>query len=265
MTEHDEGARTELGTRAHYEDAEYYDQAYRKRRDDVRFYAHMATKIGGPVLELGCGTGRVTQGIVERGIEVVGVDAVDTMLERGRARLSKPKRVAKLVEWVHADLRGIRLKRRFPLVISPFNVFNHLYSRQDLELALQTVREHLEEDGRFVFDVRMPFPSELARDPEKVYRIGTVRRPDTKRRYHYRERFEYDPITQVQQIDFAFVGVDDPSDFHMTPLTHRVFFPAELEALLHYNGFAIEHRYGDWSFEPLDAAAESQVFVCALR
>lgn len=247
---------------AHYEDAEYYDQAYRKRRDDVRFYAHVANKYGGPVLELGCGTGRVTKGIAERGVSVVGVDNTDAMLERARVRLAKPKRLAALVEWIEGDLRDIRLERRFPLVIAPFNVFNHLYTRDDIERALETVRVHLADQGRLVFDVRLPYASELARDPEKVYKVGSVRRPDTKRKYHYRERFEYDPITQVQQMDFAFVGVDDPSDFHLTPLTHRVFFPRELEALLHYNGFTVEHHYGDWDFEPLHAAAESQVLIC---
>ena len=253
------------GSRAHYEDAEYYDQAYRKRRDDVRFYAQLAAQHGGPVLELGCGTGRVTKGIVERDVAVVGVDAVDAMLERARARLAKPKRLAKRVEWVEGDLRSIRLERRFPLVIAPFNVLNHLYFRADFERAMATVHAHLAEGGRFAFDVRMPHASELARDPEKVYRVGTVTRPDTKTRYHYRERFELDPVTQIQRIDFAFVGVDDPSDFHLTPLTHRVFTPTELEALLHYNGFAIEHRYGDWSYEPLHAGAESQVMICVQR
>lgn len=257
--------RLRVGTEAHYLDAAYYDRAYARRRDDVRFYADLAEARGGPVLELGCGTGRVTRAIAERGVAIVGVDRMEPMLARARERLDKPRRIRERVELRRGDLRRVRLGRRFPLVIAPFNVFMHLYGRRDIEGALRTVRAHLRRGGRFVFDVRVPDPRELARKPDKVYRVGQVTLPATGRRYHYRERFDYDPITQVQTVEMAFVGVDDPTDFHLMPLTHRQFFPRELEALLHYNGFEVLETYGDFQGEALDETHDAQVLVCRAR
>ena len=192
---------------------------------------------------------------------------VEEPIGRGEeARLAKrPARVRERVAFRRGDLRALRLKRRFPLVIAPFNVFMHLYTRRDVERALATVKRHLRRGGRFAFDVRMPDARELARDPERVYKAGKVTRPETGRRYHYRERFAYDPVDQIQTIEMAFVGDGDPLDFHLTPLTHRQFYPAELEALLHYNGFTLLERWGDFERGPLDEASESQVLLCRAR
>ncbi len=98
-----------------------------------------------------------------------------------------------------------------------------------------------------------------------MYRAGRAKLPETGHSYHYRERFDYDAITQVQSVDLAFVGIDDPSDFHLVPLTHRQLFPQELSMLLHYNGFEVLSHDGDFEDDPLHAGAESQVLTCALR
>ncbi|MDH5493230.1 MAG: class I SAM-dependent methyltransferase [Myxococcales bacterium] len=252
------------GTHAHYRDAAYYDQAYRRRREDVRFYADLADSAGGSVLELGVGTGRVALELARRGVPIVGVDLMEEMLARLRERLRKePRRVRAVVELHRGDLREIRLGRRFPLVISPFNVFMHLYERGDLERALETVREHLAPGGLFVFDVLVPCASALALDPDRVYRLGTIRRGG--RSYHYRERFDYNPITQIQHVEMIFIAEDAPGKPEIMPLTHRHFFPAELEALLHYNGFEVLRREGDFEGGPLVRESESQVLTCRLR
>jgi SAM-dependent methyltransferase len=254
------------GTTAHYEDAAYYDQAYRRRRDDVAFYVDLATRARGPVLELGAGTGRVALAVARRGVSLVAVDLVPAMLARLRARLARePAAVRARVTLRRGDLRRVRVGRRFPLVIAPFNVFMHLYDRRDVELALRTVLAHLAPGGRFVFDVLVPDPGALARDPARVYRLGYLRHPRDGRRYRYGESFDYDPVRQIQHVTFCF---DDPLDdarSFVTPLTHRQFFPAELEALLHYNGLRVVERFGDFSGGPLDAASESQILVCDRR
>lgn len=255
----------ERGTRSHYENADYYDQAYRRRRDDIEFYAKMASRFGGPVLELGAGTGRVSRAIAERGIELFGVDSSGSMIERAEARRAKLKRATReRLEYAVGDLLELRLGRRFPLIIAPFNVFMHLYDREELRLALETVRAHLAPGGVFIFDVLLPDLRALIREPDRLYSAGTITLPPSRRRYKYKESFNYDPVTQVLVITLYFQSVDDPEEILTQTIAHRQYFPAELEALLHYKGFEIEERYGDFDGDPLLDYAESQVIIARL-
>lgn len=256
--------RVRVGSEAHYRDAAYYDRTYRRRKQDVRFYADLAVERGGPVLELGVGTGRVAIEMARRGAEVVGVDRIDEMLARARERLAREKgTVRDRVTLRRGDLRDLRLGRRFPLVVAPFNVFMHLYTRRDWERALATAHRHLRPRGRLVFDVLLPDPGELDRDPARTYRAGHV--TDRGERYRYGESFEYDPVTQIELITMQFQNERDPADFFVTPLAHRQVYPQELEALLHYNGFAVEERWGGFDRSRLGPSSESQVVVARPR
>lgn len=254
------------GARAHYRDGQYYEQAYRRRRADVRFYVQMAEQFGGPVLELGAGTGRVTRALAKKGFDVVGIDREDAMLAHGRERLEKlPAAVQERVELRRGDVRKLRLRRRFSLVVAPFNVFMHLYERRDVEQALSVARRHLRARGRFVFDVLLPDPGSLARQPRKGYRAGHVVHPSDGERYKYTEYFDYDPATQVQHTTLGFEHPTRRRKSFKTPLSQRQFFPQELEALLHYNGFVVEAHYGDFARGPITSASESQVVIARRR
>lgn len=255
-----------VGSKAHYEDGRYYDQAYRRRRHDVRFYVDLARKSGGPVLELGVGTGRVALAIAGAGVDVVGIEPMAPMLERAAERLSRlPRATRDHVELRRGSLERLRLRRRFPLVIAPFNVWMHLYTRQQIERGFATVRHHLEAKGRFVFDVLLPDPVSMARDPARCYRGGQVPHPRGGAKYRYGEYFSYDPMTQVETTIMDFEHPTRKRESFCTPLTQRQFFPAELEALLHYNGFAVESLTSDFEGKPITAATESQVVVSRLR
>ncbi|MEM1414985.1 MAG: class I SAM-dependent methyltransferase [Myxococcota bacterium] len=266
MSESDDETLRE-GTESHYRDAAYYDQAYRRRREDRAWYVALAREHlapGDAILELGVGTGRVALGLADAGFEVVGVDAMASMLARAAARRDKaPRRIRERLSLVEGDLRSVRLGRRFPLVLAPFNVFMHLYSREDADAALATVAAHLAPGGRFAFDVLLPDPVSLGRDPDKVYSLGIVRRNGV--RYRYRERFRWDPATQIQHVDLAFIGADDPAQFEIQSLTHRHYFPQELRLLLDTRGFTVDRHEGDWEGEALARFHESQVLVTRRR
>jgi hypothetical protein len=105
----------------------------------------------------------------------------------------------------------------------------------------------------------------MNRAPSRLYRGREVRHPGTGQRYAYLEAFEYDAVRQVQLVSMVFQNVADLSDVKSVPLSQRQWFPCELEALLHYNGFRIEHMWGDFDRNPLANDSESQVIVARAR
>ena len=243
------------GSTAHYDDPAYYTKTYRGRLEDVRYYVDLAELRGGPVLELACGNGRVALPIARAGVAVTGVDLSKPMLDDFRARLAaEPAEVRARVSLRHGDMRAVRVKKRFPLVYCPFNALLHLYDRRDVERFLATVSAHLAPGGELVFDISIPEPSELARKPERAYRapsfVYPARDGGKGERVRYTERFDYDKLRQVLFVamDFAPESGAEP---WMTPLAHRQFYPQELEALLHYNGFAITKQLADFDGSPL--------------
>ena len=218
------------------------------------------------MLELGVGTGRVAFAIAKAGIDVVGVEPMAPMLERAEARLLElPAAIAQRIELRQGSLERLRLRRRFPLVIAPFNVWMHLYTREQIERGFATVRYHLQPGGRFVFDVLLPDPISMARNPARRYRGGEVPHPRGETKYRYSEYFSYDPMTQIETTMMDFEHPKKKSESFCTPLTQRQFFPAELEALLYYNGFSLESHTGDFDGKPITAATESQVIVAKPR
>lgn len=254
----------EAGSLAHYEDAAYYTAIYGQRIDDVAFYVSLARRAHGPVLEYGVGNGRIAIPMARHGVEVVGVDHSTAMLADLRARLARePGEVRKRVRAVRGDMRRARLGRRFGLVMATFNTVLHLYSRADVERFLARVREHLAPSGRFVADLSMPPLSDLARDPARAYHAPRFRHPTRGVVVKNREHFDYDPARQVLFVSMEFEPVDKPATAWMVPLAHRQFFPQEWEALLHYNGFAVERLDGDFQGGPL--AKNSDVMVWTAR
>lgn len=249
------------GSAAHYEDPAYYDKTYARRSDDVAFYVALAEATRGAVLEYGCGSGRITLPIARAGKVITGVDLSAPMLSQLKAALvHEAPAVKKRVTVRRGDMRKATLRSRFSLVLCPFNAFLHLYTRQDVERFLARVRAHLAPGGRFVFDVSVPDALELARKPERLCRTPPFVYPGVGR-VRYGERFDYEPLRQVLFISMEFEPESGAAAF-MTPLAHRQFFPLELEALLHYNGFAIEKQLGDFEGKPTH---ESRMLVTVAK
>lgn len=240
----------------------YYDHAFRAHRRDVAFYAELARRARGPVLELGAGTGRITFALLKAGAQVTAVDRAPAMLERARERAERlPRAQRERLQLVQADLRSLRLRQRFSLILAPFNLLMHMYTRRDQERALAKVREHLAPSGLFAFDVLAPDLGVLRRDPARFYRCRPVFDPSDGHRYAYAEQFAYDAASQLQTVSMHFQRLDKPEIERVTQLVLRFYFPQELSALLHHNGFRVLRHEGDFAGEALDGDSESQVVV----
>jgi SAM-dependent methyltransferase len=252
----------EAGSLAHYEDPAYYTSTYARRIDDVAFYVTLAERSGGPVLEYGVGNGRIALPVARHGVELVGVDHSAPMLRDLRDRLSRePAEVRERVRAVRGDMRRVRLRRRFPLVLCTFNTALHLYERDDVERFLARVREHLAPGGRFVVDLSVPRLEDLERRPGHPFHVPRFKHPTTGVVVKNRERFDYDPVRQVLFVSMEFEPVAAPDEGWVTPLAHRQFFPREWEALLHYNGFEVERVEGDFEGGPLTRDSDTMVWT----
>jgi SAM-dependent methyltransferase len=259
------GSAVDAGATAHYEDPAYYDKTYGGRRADVEYYTRLASRGCSSILEYGIGTGRIALALARGGMEVTGIDRSRPMLRALEARLARePEKVRRRVTARRGDMRSLRLGRRFPLVIAPFNVILHLYTLADVERFLARVREHLTSDGRFIFDFSVPHANELDRDPRRYFGGPRVRHPSTGKLVRYAERFEYDPLRQVQLIELVFSPLDGEPPISV-PLTHRQFFPQELLALLHYNGFHRIRCTADFTDEQPGPHVDSMVVECRAR
>lgn len=141
--------------------ASLYDRWNTSVVEDIGFYTEEALLSGGPVLELGVGTGRIAVPIARAGIEVIGVDSSAPMLERCRER-AREAGIAELLDLRLGDLRDPPLSEKVALAISPFRALLHLLSNEERLLALTRIRDLLQPGGRLVFDVFSPSTEDIS-------------------------------------------------------------------------------------------------------
>ncbi len=135
--------------------AELYDPWSRSVTEDVSFYVEQARAAGGPVVELGVGTGRIAIPVAAEGVPVIGVDSSTGMLEVCR-RQAELAGVAHLIDLRVGDLREPPVEERVHLVTVPFRSLLHLPDDEERLRALAAARELLVPGGRLVFDVFAP-------------------------------------------------------------------------------------------------------------
>ena len=235
----------------------------------VAFYSALAQEAGGSVLEVACGTGRVTIPIAKLGFPVTGLDIVPGMLERAK---SKSARLP--VRWVEGDARTFDLGEQFRLIFLTGNAFQAFVTNAEQEALLQRVQAHLHEKGLFAFETRNPlFPNTKTR--EGFFPLLETRTKEEDRYsfinangHEVRESTTqvYDHVTQILHLTGYKRWHDGEGEqTKITRTALRYTFPQELIALLHYNGFIVLRQYGDWNEEPLTATSPSIISVCRKR
>lgn len=240
-----------------YADPALYDQENQKFEPDGPFYLALARRFPGPTLELGCGTGRLTIPLAQQGVDITGLDVVADMLQ-----LARKKSKGLSVQWVEADARTFHLNRQFRLIFESGAMFQHMLERTDQEAVLARVREHLTPDGYFVIGAMFPSAGLMENEETESDWFSYTNGEDQEVRVSGFQR--YDALRQVKT-ETAFRRWRDAHGQEMlrvAPLKLRLFFPQELEALLHYNGFVVSERYGELDFSPLTENSDHQLYLC---
>ena len=222
---------------------------------EADFYASFAPS-GGSVLELACGTGRLTLPLAGRGLQVTGLDNSPAMLaaaERKAAEnTSRPR-------FVTGDMREFALDSQLDLIFVPNNSLGHLHTLPDIQACFTSVLRHLAPGGRFLVDMFNPSLPLLLREPGRRYPLTSFQRPDGKT-VTVSEMVSYDAAAQILHALWHYEVENEPAD--ICPLDIRLFFPQELDALLTLSGFTIEAKYGGFDRSPFSSASRQQVIVC---
>jgi SAM-dependent methyltransferase len=226
-------------------------------KDDLPFYLDRARRSGGPVLELGAGTGRVAIPIARAGIEVLALDRDPAMLEVFREKLAKIEPADRArVRIVEGDMAELSLGEKFPLITAPFRAFQALTDPEARRRCLRGVREHLTADGRFVVHVFRPQTrlDETWVRPETVDFVVTD--PRTGRRVErLQRRRAIDPVQQVIEVELAY-RVEGEAEEISDVLRLAYFYEDDLRGLLTEAGLAIEEAMGGFDGSPIQSGKE---------
>ena len=237
-------------------DANIYD-GMNTNLADLQFYKRWLPKNkNSRILELCCGTGRLTLPIAQAGYNICGVDNTSSMLEAAKEKASKE---GLEVEFINADIRTLDLPTKYDLIFIPFNSIHHLYDNEDLFKAFAVVKRHLKEGGIFLLDCFNPniqFIVESEKEQKEIAEFTT----EDGREILIKQKMRFENKTQINRIEWHYY-INGKFD-SIQNLDMRLFFPQELDSYFEWKGFKIIHKFGDFEEESFNDNSEKQIFVC---
>lgn len=236
--------------------AEFYDLENAGFTDDLPFWLALMREHGRlagaslPVLELGCGTGRVTQQIARAGRAITGIDSSAAMLQHAQAKVAAQPRVAARITWQQAELTTFEVEAGFGLALLPYNTFMHLLIPTDQLAALGRVRAALKRGAVLAFDIANAGDTYASLTPgltlERTFRDET--RDLTIQQFAYQQ---LDRAAQRNDVlwQYDVIAADGSLRRVVVELAYRYTFPGEMALLLEKTGFQLQQLLGDYDFE----------------
>ena len=242
--------------------ARFYDLFYGERDDDVQMYRDFALAADGPILEIGCGTGRVLIPLALDGYHITGTELSEAMLALARAKADAAQ-VTDRVTLIQGDMRDFEIPARFGLAFIPINTFMHCYDTSQQLSCLRSIQRHLQPGAQLIVDVYHPDPQTLLESDGRLVSEGTVLDPETGHTVHHFYTRRLDLADQTQHITFILDETDAKGAVSRTlfPFRLRYVHRYEMELLLHAAGYRLEAVYGSYELEPFDSSSDKMIFV----
>lgn len=237
-------------------DANIYD-GMNTNLGDLDFYKRwLPANKNTQILELCCGTGRLTIPIAMAGYDITGVDFTYSMLKKAKDKASEAGLEVKFIE---SDIKTLELPHKYDFIFIPFNSIHHLYKNEDLFQTFRVVKNHLRQDGLFLLDCFNPniqFIVDGAKEPKKIAEYVTK----DAREVLIKEEMRYENNSQINRIEWHYYingNFDSVQNLDM-----RLYFPQELDSYLKSNGFNIMQKFGSFKEDPFNETSKKQIFVC---
>lgn len=240
----------------------FYELDHQDYREDIPLYLDLALDAGDPILELGCGTGRLLLPLAEAGHAITGVDTAPEMLAAAR-RKAEDAGLTQRITLVQADMRLLDMPARFRLAFCGLNTLMHLCSLEDQLRALQAARRHLVSGGVFAVDLTNPHVAWLTEDRTPLTLDKEIVDPITGHHILKLVSQRTDPAEQVSDITLIYDELEEDGAVRRTlvPVRLRWIYPYELRLLLELAGFRVDRLYGSYDLAPFATDSERLIAV----
>lgn len=242
-----------------YENPSQYDTLHESYQDDLMYIMEHAENIQAPIIDLACGTGRLTIPMSKQGLHVIGVDLHEGMLNRARKKAIDDDLQ---IQFEQQDCTELNLDTKSPLIFMTGNSFQHFLTNESQDKLLQSVSRHLESGGEFIFDTRNPILAELCVD----YIIETVETMNGQKKLE-KNTETYNHSTQILHCVTETLWKKDEETFHTEKesISLRYTYPVELKRLLEAHGFELVHLYGSWKKLEFTKDSPQMIVHCRKR
>ncbi|TQR12825.1 class I SAM-dependent methyltransferase [Psychrobacillus soli] len=244
-----------------YDDPVSYDIENNGYIGELPLLEQWASQESGPIIDLACGTGRITIPLASRGFHLIGVDLHAGMLEQAK---KKSHELDLQIEWLEQDCTQLNLNCKSSLIYMVGNSIQHFHTNESQNMLLSSIHKHLEEDGVFIFGTRFPNAEELLQPSTEEY-WKTYNDTICNKEVDVYTISHYDALSQIQRYTTIrkFKNADGKVvDEKRTNISLRYTYPKEMERLLSENGFETLHMYKDWNGTPISNDSYEMIYVC---
>jgi SAM-dependent methyltransferase len=242
--------------------APFYDLDLAGCSDDLLLLEQFCERCGSPILELGCGTGRLLLPLAREGFQLTGVDLSPAMLARARRKLDD-EGLGGRVTLLERDMRALGLEGGYNLAFCFLNSFMHMESLDDQLAALEGIYRSLNPGGLFLLDLFSPDLERLLEPPGQMALEKVMTDPETGHRLVKQSARRTDRGLQVIHVTYVIDDIDGQGSVRRTlySFSLRYLFRAEMELLLRHVGFEVEAVYGSYDLDQFNGESERMIAV----
>jgi ubiquinone/menaquinone biosynthesis C-methylase UbiE/catechol 2,3-dioxygenase-like lactoylglutathione lyase family enzyme len=234
-------------------------------KDDVNFYLKQATKYSGKILEIACGTGRVTLPLARAGFNVDGFDLSSDMINEFRMKLSQENNeVQKKIQLFQADMTAFSLNKKYQLILIPFRSFQLLTEAEQAIQCLACIQNHLTDDGIFIINVYRPFmhlDDSWVQPETKDWTKTDSKTGITIKRTNIRRKIDLIHQINFPELIYYVTDSEGKEEQFVEKLAMKYYYEDQLRELLLSNGFRIIEEFGYFDERPIQEGPEL-IFIC---
>ncbi|WP_242218716.1 bifunctional 2-polyprenyl-6-hydroxyphenol methylase/3-demethylubiquinol 3-O-methyltransferase UbiG [Bacillus cereus group sp. BfR-BA-01380] len=245
--------------------ARFYDFEERRDHREVSFYLERASKLSGDILEIACGTGRITLPLAQAGFSVWGIDLSEYMLHLLKEKLhAMSSEIQKKVHLQQANMTNFTMNRSYDFILIPGISYQALLHKEDQIECLKMVYKHLKADGEFIFNVFRPFKKldETWIQPEMLqWEKIDLQTGSTIQKFHIARAIDVENQIIYPEYIFRITHENGTKEELKEQLSLKYYYYEQITDMIQAAGFTIAEQYGNYDGCSIEEGSE-MIFVC---